>query len=84
MGIVAKSDGQKLSIIALNGEDLNIEISGDLGSGFSVGNGQEIILEETGESPFVPLSPYSGYDFSEHGLILIVLMCQGRAVLIFN
>lgn len=66
-GIVAKSDGEKLTIIALNGEDLNIEVSGDLGSGFSVGNGQEIILEETGEAPFVPLSAYTGYDFSQNG-----------------
>ena len=43
------------------------EISGDNGDGFRVGNGQDIILRETGEAPYVPLNPFEGYNFSEGG-----------------
>lgn len=67
MGIVAQSDGEKLTIIALNGEDLNLEVNGDLGDGFSVGNGQDIVLTETGEAPFLALNEFDGYNFSEGG-----------------
>lgn len=67
LGIVARSDGEKLTIVALNGEDLSIELSGDHGDGFSVANGQEIILRETAEAPYLPLNEYEGYDFSQGG-----------------
>ena len=67
MGLVAQSDGAVVRIIALNGEDINLEITGDNGDGFSVGNGQNIILQETGEAPFVPLNEFEGYDFTEGG-----------------
>ena len=67
MGIVAQSDGKTVRIIALNGEDINLEISGDNGDGFSVSNGQDIILRETGEAPFVPLNEFEGYDFTQGG-----------------
>lgn len=67
MGIVARSDGEKITIIALNGEDLNIELSGDQGDGFSVANGQDIIMRETAEAPFLPLNEHQGYNFSEGG-----------------
>lgn len=67
MGIVARSDGHNLSIIALNGEDLDLEISGDMGASVSVGNGEDIILRETANAPFVPLNEFDGYDFTQGG-----------------
>ena len=67
LGITATSDGEKVTIIALDGEDIDIEISGDNGDGFSVGNGQNIVLSETGEAPFVPLTEYDGYNFDDGG-----------------
>ena len=67
MGIVARSDGATLTVIALNGEDLSFEVTGDPGDGFSISNGQDIQLRETGESPAIQLSEYDGYDFSEDG-----------------
>lgn len=67
LGIVARSDGSRVVITALNGDDINLEISGDNGDGFNVSNGQDIILRETGEAPFTPLTEYDGYDFSEGG-----------------
>ena len=67
MGIVARSDGTTVTIIALNGDDISLELTGDNGDGFSVSNGQDITLRETGEAPFFPLSEYDGYDFSEGG-----------------
>ncbi|MCA6062538.1 flagellar hook-associated protein FlgK [Thalassolituus marinus] len=67
LGITATSDGTKVTIIALNGDDINLEVSGDNGDGFSVSNGQDIVLRETGESPFVPLTEYDGYNFDEGG-----------------
>lgn len=67
MGIVARSDGESLSVIALNGEDLELEFSGDAGASVNVGNGQDIVLRETGQAPFVPLNEFDGYDFSEGG-----------------
>lgn len=67
LGIVARSDGDTLTIIALNGEDLSVELSGDTGDGFSVANGQDIILRETGSAPYWPLNEHQGYDFSQGG-----------------
>ncbi|MGB1091791.1 MAG: FlgK family flagellar hook-associated protein, partial [Oceanobacter sp.] len=67
LGIVASSDGGTLTITALNGEDLSIEISGDKGDGFQVSNGREVALTPTGETTFSPLNEYEGYDFSEGG-----------------
>lgn len=67
MGIVARSDGEKLTIIALNGEDLSFDLAGDAGAGFSVSNGQEIVLQETAAAPFWSLNEYDGYNFDEGG-----------------
>ncbi|MFP6844519.1 MAG: flagellar hook-associated protein FlgK [Thalassolituus sp.] len=66
-GLVARSDGAKLTIISLDGEDVNLEITGDVGDGFSVGNGEYTDLRETGNATFTALSEYEGYDFSEGG-----------------
>ena len=66
-GIIARSDGATLTIIDLEGDDLDFEIRGDHGDGFSLGNGQDIAVEETGNSPNIELNEYEGYDFSEDG-----------------
>ena len=66
-GISARSDGVTLTIIDLEGDDLNFEIKGDHGDSFSLGNGQNTDVYETGNSPDVELSEYEGYDFSEGG-----------------
>ena len=67
MGIVAKSDGETVTIIALNGEDLSFELTGDLGDGFSISNAQDIPLTQTGQTPAVNLTEIDGYDFSVGG-----------------
>lgn len=67
MGIMAKSDGENVTIIALNGEDLSFEITGDLGDGFSISNSQDTVLTQTGATPFSNLSEFEGYDFSLGG-----------------
>lgn len=66
-GIIAKSDGGKVTIIALNGEDLSIEVSGDPGDGFRASNGQDVEMTMTGESLPSNLSEFEGFDFSEGG-----------------
>ena len=66
-GIVARSDGGTVTIIALNGEDIGFEITGDNGDGFSVSSGEDIALRTTGESPFNLLNEVDGYDFSNGG-----------------
>lgn len=66
-GIIAKSDGEHVTIIALNGEDLSFELTGDLGDGFSISNSQDVPLVQTGESPIVNLTEFEGYDFSQGG-----------------
>ncbi|MBL4798528.1 MAG: flagellar hook-associated protein FlgK [Oleispira sp.] len=67
LGIIAKSDGETVTIIALNGEDLSFEITGDLGDGFSISNSQDTALKQTGASTFTNLSEFEGYDFSLGG-----------------
>lgn len=67
LGIVARSDGGTLTVIALNGEDIDFEITGDLGDGFAVSNGEDIRLTATGENPFTLLNEVDGYDFSVGG-----------------
>lgn len=67
MGIVARSDGERVTIIALDGEDLELEFSGDMGASVNIGNGQDIILRETANATYVPLNEFDGYDFSENG-----------------
>ena len=66
-GIVAKSDGEKITITALNGEDLSFDISGDSSDGFSISNGQDIAVVPTGSAPLKNLSEFDGYDFSQGG-----------------
>ena len=66
-GIVARSDGGKLTIIDLNGDDLDFELRGDAGDSFRIGNGIDIPLTATAMETEDPLSKYEGYDFSEGG-----------------
>ena len=66
-GIVAKSDGHKLTITSLDGEDLSIELTGDPGDGFAIGNGQDVELKATGQVPSIPLNSVDGYDFRKGG-----------------
>ncbi|MEK9713325.1 MAG: flagellar hook-associated protein FlgK, partial [Thalassolituus sp.] len=66
-GIVARSDGATLTIIALNGDDLDFEIFGDAGDGFRIGNGIDIPLTSTGMDTENPLNKYEGYDFTQDG-----------------
>lgn len=67
MGIMAKSDGATVTIIALNGEDLSFDVSGDIGDSFAISNAQNIELSQTGNAPFRNLSEFEGYDFSSDG-----------------
>ncbi|MAQ99470.1 MAG: flagellar hook-associated protein FlgK [Oceanospirillaceae bacterium] len=66
-GIIARSDGAKLTIIDLEGDDLDFEIKGDKGDSFTLGNGTETAVAETGNAPETALNEYEGYDFSEGG-----------------
>ncbi len=66
-GIMARSDGESVEIIAINGEDLAFEIDGELGDGFKYSNGNDIYLKPTGEALPTPLSEFDGYDFSVGG-----------------
>lgn len=66
-GIIARSDGAKVTIIALNGEDLSIEIQGDHDDGLSASNGQDTYVSSVGGRLAKPLSKYEGYDFSTGG-----------------
>ncbi|OUS41504.1 flagellar hook-associated protein FlgK [Oleispira antarctica] len=67
MGIIAKSDGSTVTIIALNGEDISFDVTGDLGDSFEISNGDDIELTSTGEATFTNLSEFEGYDFSSGG-----------------
>lgn len=68
-GIIAKSDGNTLTIIALKGDDVQLELSGDYEDSVKVSNGQSIALKATGKQPFTPLvaSSSSAYDFTKGG-----------------
>lgn len=66
-GIVARSDGEKLTIIDLEGDDLDFELKGDSKDSMRIGNGQPIDLVETGRSPETLLNDNEGYDFSSGG-----------------
>lgn len=68
-GIIAKSDGKTLTIIALKGDDVQIDLAGDYQDSVKVSNGQSIALKPTGKIPFIPLvqSSTKGYDFSKGG-----------------
>ena len=67
LGIIASSDGETVTITALNGEDLSFDMTGDLGDSFSISNGDDIGLISTGETPFKNLSEFEGFDFSSDG-----------------
>jgi len=67
MGIIARSDGSRVTIIALNGEDLSIEMQGDHGDSVTVSNGQDTYLKNTGALLSKPLSKFEGYNFSDGG-----------------
>lgn len=66
-GIFAKSDGATITIIALNGEDLSFDVTGDIGDSFKISNGQDIELTSTGNAPFKNLTEFEGFDFSQGG-----------------
>lgn len=66
-GIVARSDGSTLTVIALNGENLEFEIRGDRGDKFRIGNGIDIPVNATGMATASTLNKFEGYDFSEGG-----------------
>ena len=66
-GIIARSDGDTLTVIALNGDDLEWEIFGDHDDSFEISNGQDIKVRETGEATTVLLNEYEGYNFNEGG-----------------
>jgi len=67
MGITAKSDGAVVTITAINGEDLSLEIQGDHEDYMTVSNGVDNYLTATGNPLPKPLSQYEGFDFSEGG-----------------
>ena len=67
MGIVAVSDGARVTITAINGEDLQLEFQGDHGDSMAVSNGVDTFITPTGASLAKPLSPYEGYDFTQGG-----------------
>jgi len=67
MGITAKSDGSKVTITAINGEDLTLEMQGDHEDYMTVSNGVDNYLTSTGNPLPKPLSQYDGFDFSEGG-----------------
>jgi len=78
MGIVAKSDGATVTITALNGEDLAIELQGDHGDSMTVSNGQNTFVKATGATSSNPLSKFEGYDFSEGGPYTYEFEVQGQ------
>ena len=67
IGIIAKSDGATVTIIALNGEDISFDITGDLGDSFDISNADDIELTLTGSTTSSNLSEFEGFDFSEGG-----------------
>jgi flagellar hook-associated protein 1 FlgK len=78
MGIVARSDGGKVLITALNGDDLTIELQGDHGDSMSVSSGNKTYVKSTGTSLPEPLSKFEGYDFSEGGPYTYEFEVQGQ------
>ncbi len=78
MGIVAKSDGSTVTITALNGEDLAIELQGDHGDSMTVSNGQNTFVKATGADSSKPLSKFEGYDFSVGGPYTYEFDVQGQ------
>ena len=79
-GIMARSDGESVQIIAINGEDLAFEIDGELGDGFKYSNGDDIYLKPTGEALPTPLSELDGYDFSVGGPFTFEFDVPGQGV----
>ena len=79
-GIIARSDGESVEIIAINGEDLAFEIDGELGDGFKYSNGKDIYLKPTGEALPTPLSELDGYDFSVGGPFSFEFDVPGQGV----
>ncbi|GAA6134909.1 hypothetical protein NBRC116188_16990 [Oceaniserpentilla sp. 4NH20-0058] len=67
MGVTAKSDGSVVTITAINGEDLSLEMQGDNEDYMTVSNGINNYLTSTGNPLPKPLSQYDGFDFSEGG-----------------
>lgn len=66
-GIVASSDGKTLTIIALNGENLEFEVRGDTGDSLAISNGIDIPMNSIGMATETSLNEYEGYDFSVGG-----------------
>lgn len=83
-GITAISDGSKVTIVALNGDDLSFELSGDPGAGFSVSNGNDVQVSATGVRPLRPISQYEGYDFTEGGPFTYEFEVPGQGTFSFE
>ncbi|WP_300433524.1 flagellar hook-associated protein FlgK [uncultured Thalassolituus sp.] len=84
MGIVARSDGGRLTIIDLNGDDIELELSGDHGDSFSVSNGEDIAVRETGEATLVELNEFEGYNFDEGGPYTYAFDVPGQGTINFE
>jgi len=84
MGIVARSDGGRLTIIDLNGDDIELELSGDHGDSFSVSNGEDIAVRETGEATLVELNEFEGYNFDEGGPYTYAFDVPGQGTIDFE
>jgi flagellar hook-associated protein 1 FlgK len=67
LGIVARSDGETVTITALNGEDISLDVTGDTGDSLEISNGNDIELTATGNTTSTNLSKFEGYDFSKGG-----------------
>jgi flagellar hook-associated protein 1 FlgK len=67
LGIIAQSDGDTVTIIALKGEDISFNVTGDIGDSFEISNGDDIELTSTGSTTFTNISEFEGYNFSKNG-----------------
>ncbi|MGK0247972.1 MAG: flagellar hook-associated protein 1 FlgK [Oleispira sp.] len=67
LGIIAQSDGDTVTIIALKGDDISFDVTGDIGDSFEISNGDDIELTSTGSATFSNISEFEGYDFSTGG-----------------
>jgi flagellar hook-associated protein 1 FlgK len=67
LGIIAQSDGDTVTIIALKGEDISFNVTGDIGDSFEISNGDDIELTSTGSTTSTNISEFEGYDFSKNG-----------------
>ena len=77
-GIIARSDGAKVTIISLEGDDLSLELSGDPGDGLKASNGESIAVTPTGNDAIENLNEFEGYDFTNGGPYTYDFTVPGR------